>query len=895
MAKSTTSDIVKITISARGIPDVDPVTKQPTGTFRNILKNNITDLRSFERVIQSAVNKSLYFNEGLRSVDPNSGLPEQSIFIKKEDLKNTYGTLMSKAAELSSKRGGAYVIEVHSAEEIKATKTIYGKDAQKKAIEELYSKGGKAKVNASDPDKLDITLPYEKSALIGMSQKQKRALIEKVIPEAMKLSDDEKDKRKKEEEDKKIKEQEKRTANELKLIKEQNIAKAKARKEADKLIEDANKKAEADIKKKDKERKKKAEAEKKEAKKKEAKKKKKSEKKAVAVTKAILAVVTVIGDLVRRILTSTLKQASENNKMAVEAHSVGMTAMQRRGFDIFDVAHGMEKGTTFGAIQSVQGMFGDITSLDEKALGTLARVMGNEIGDLVRSGIGGQNPDKLLDKILDKYFKQFLSGRNSLGQSVGMEQARRELITSLQSVSPEIAKLFARMADDYTSGYYKPFGDTAGWRETTKVNMSGLTEADQKFSTEIGKKYNEIIAIVEDLKTSFFTRLATSMDGLLTQIKNLRIGQSEKNKIEEDEMNWKRNEERKDIMTNQLKLYKANSLKTIRQLSAVESTPVTEGVTKAQAERFKYDAELLAGIHSGIYDENYFKEENSRLSGTGMSSVKEVKAYIERGKAIADNALFNKEVQDEIARAVTSLWFFKQLSETNKNEIGSGKIIDMNITEAMQTQFAQNYVEDNNRRKADYYAHTQAIDTAGLAIKDTIVQGYIDFFNKNPEAYSESKNNMSNATKRRYNKIIENIARDKGISVKDLTDEDRKMAFAETISDLRFRSAVKVPDKITDTFIMNRAGIDARDNINIADSKVLTALALQGLSILPNTSYHITGKQGESGEYTVKIQIEGSDGKTEEKVLTLSDFRGQNRSMFFRTDSNGSVSRGTEQ
>ena len=125
--------------------------------------------------------------------------------------------------------------------------------------------------------------------------------------------------------------------------------------------------------------------------------------------------------------------------MATEAHDVGVTALERRGYDIFDIAHGMEKGSTFGAIKSIQGMFGDVTALDEKALGTLARVMGSEVGEAVHSGMGGQNPDQLLEKIMDKYFKQYLSGRNSLGQQVGMEQARRELVTSLQSISPEIA------------------------------------------------------------------------------------------------------------------------------------------------------------------------------------------------------------------------------------------------------------------------------------------------------------------------------------------------------------------------------------------------------------------------------------------------------------------------
>lgn len=867
MAKSKTSDIVKITISARGIPDVDPVTNQPTGTFRNILKNNITDLRSFERVIQSSVNESFHFSEELRSVDPNSGLPEQSLFIKKEDLKNVYGTLRSKSAELSSKRGGAYVIEVHSAEELKATKTIYGKDAQKKAIEELYRKGGKAEVSTSDPDKLNITLPYEKSALVGMSQKQKRALIEKAIPEAMKLSDDERDTRKKEEEDKKIKEQEKRTANELKLIKEQDIAKAKARKEADKLIEDANKKAEADRKKKDKERK----------------------KKATAIIKSILAVVTVIGDLVRRILTSTLKQASENNKMAVEAHSVGMTAMQRRGLDIFDIAHGMEKGTTFGAIQSVQGMFGNITSLDEKALATLARVMGNEIGDLVRSGIGGQNPDKLLDKILDKYFKQFLSGRNSLGQSVGVEQARRELITSLQSVSPEIAKLFARMADDYTSGYYKPFGDSAGWRATTKVNRSGLQEVEYNYSTELGKKYNEILAIVDDLKTSFFTKLSIEMDDILVRVKNMRIGQSNRNKIEEDTLNKQRNEESKKAIERQLAFYNESTRETVKDLSSTERTPISKYirsvVSEEQANRFKYSIEQLAGIYSGQYNEAYFKD---NLSGTGMKSNKEITAYLARGREVFENAMFNKDIVDELAKAYVIIDFIKKIRDTNKNLIGSGDIADLSITDNAINALAMERIDFWGNLVAP---RSEKFDELSSERRAVFALGFKNYLLSNPDELNKLRAKSGN-------KVGKNLSLDEEIEAYvELYLEDwfTKNFFSGTTQGAY--NYVFTHGSAKDTFVKDVSVDMAKSVLASGESRIIPKLIYDDIKFEPNKTYSISGSKGQSGEYLVKIQVVDSKGTPQgaPKEITWSNFGVNNAtSMKIITNSRGEII-GTEQ
>ena len=834
MAK-TIPDMVRITLNTSNLQDRDSA-GNPLGTYKGVLKNLDSDLSAFERALQSATNSFDFFNSNLKRIDPKSGLAEQSFYIRREEFDNAYKALKAKSAELASRRGGDYAFGVHAVENIEMTKTIYGKRAQKKAMEEVDRLGGVATVNASNPDKLDISIPYDKSALAGLNKRQRSALISQAIPEAMKLSDIERDQRKKDKEYK-----------------------------------------EAEIQKKEQDA-----------------KDKESVKKATAITKAILAVVTVIGDIVRRILTASLKQATENNKMAVEAHSVGVTALERRGYDIFDVAHGMEKGSTFGAIQSVQGMFGDVTNLDEKALGTLARVMGSEVSSLVRSGMGGQNPDQLLDKILDKYFKQFLSGKNSLGQSVGMEQARRELVTSLQSVSPEIAKLFARMADDYTSGYYGRFGGVAEWRDTTQTNRTGLTEANQKFSTEIGKKYNEIIAIVEDLKTSFFTRLSTSMDGLLTKVKNMRIGQSEENKIEEDIRNKQKNEESKAIMQNQLKLYNATSAEKIKELGSLENTPLNKGTTETQAKRFQYTAELLAGIQSGIYDEKYFTENN--ISGTGMFSAKEAKAYVARGKAIADNAMFNAEVQDEIARSVVNLQQIEKIKEANKNEIGSGKIADLSMTEAKQTLYAQEYAEKWGRSIA---GRTGTLSTFGSEQQKVVQEAYFDYLMANPDVYQNELKSMNKNTEKAFTQNAKRIAKEKGINnLKDLSHEDKVRAFSEANAEwwyaLNFIPSQYMQTKgsSVDTFLMNRAGIDARNNLNMADSKILSLLAQQNATLSPNKSYNISGSQGQSGEYVLKLQMLDSSGReTGQPIsMTFSDTKGRTGDLGkVTTDSKGNV------
>ena len=838
MAK-TIPDMVRITLNTSNLQDRDSA-GNPLGTYKGVLKNLDSDLSAFERALQSATNSFDFFNSNLKRIDPKSGLAEQSFYIRREEFDNAYKALKAKSAELASRRGGDYAFGVHAVENIEMTKTIYGKRAQKKAMEEVDRLGGVATVNASNPDKLDISIPYDKSALAGLNKRQRSALISQAIPEAMKLSDIERDQRKKDKEYK-----------------------------------------EAEIQKKEQDA-----------------KDKESVKKATAITKAILAVVTVIGDIVRRILTASLKQATENNKMAVEAHSVGVTALERRGYDIFDVAHGMEKGSTFGAIQSVQGMFGDVTNLDEKALGTLARVMGSEVSSLVRSGMGGQNPDQLLDKILDKYFKQFLSGKNSLGQSVGMEQARRELVTSLQSVSPEIAKLFARMADDYTSGYYGRFGGVAEWRDTTQTNRTGLTEANQKFSTEIGKKYNEIIAIVEDLKTSFFTRLSTSMDGLLTKVKNMRIGQSEENKIEEDIRNKQKNEESKKTMQTALKLYNTASAEKIKEIGSLENTPISTNMfgvknyTEDQAKRFKYNAEILAGIQSGIYDEKYFKQ---NFKEYGMTSADEAKAYIKRAKDVMDNAMFSSEVQDEVARAVVIIKQMKKIDEANKNDIGSGKIADLSMTEAQETLYAQEFAEDWGRSIA---GRNGILSNQPSEVQRTYKDAYFNYLLDNPEAFNNELNNMTDTTKKAFTKNADKIAKEKGTKKEKLSREDKIRAFVEANADWSYATTfipqqyMQTKGTALDTYLMKEAGIDARNNINIADSKIRALLARQNATLSPNKSYNLSGSQGQSGEYVLKLQMLDSSGReTGQPIsMTFSDTKGRTGDLGkVTTDSKGNV------
>lgn len=869
MAKKDIPEMVKITLDTSNMQDFNDL-KEPLGTFRGALKTLDSDLSAFERVIKSASNYFEFFNNNLKKIDEKTGLAEQSFFVRKDELDNVLFALNSKAKELTTGKDSlGFNITYSDVETLQSTRKVLGKEAQKMAIEEVNRLGGKASVNLKNKDKLDIELPVSKSLVQEMTSKEKSALITQAIPYGRKLSRIEGRKRKKEELARLSEEEMERTMAEVEAVKSQKLAEDKAKQDAEKLLEKA---------KKDKEREEKA---------KKARAKSKA-RKVLSVVKTVGATLVIIADIVRRILTATLKSASENEKKAMEAHSVGVTAMQRRNLDLFDIAHGMEKGTSFGAIQSVQSLFGNITSLDEKALSTLARVMGSEISDLVTSGMGGKNPDQLLDKILDKYFSQYLSGKNSLGQSVGREEARRELITSLQSVSPEIAKVFARMIDDYASGYYKPFSNSKGWRDTVLLNRTGLNEADLDFNAELGKQFNEIIAIVNDLKNGFFIRLGASMNGLIKDIKNIRINYSSEANIEQDKRNKKASLRTAEAINQQFSLFNSRTQDRIDTLSSLDVVPLSSNVKKEQAERFHYTAEILAGIKSGIYDKNYFK---NKLTGTGMTSNKDIDAYIERGKRVAENALFDKEVQDEISKAIVNLERLKEIKDNIKYETGSGKLKDLSLTEAEQTVLAQKVLSANYEKML---RSDKTFAQLGANEQSTIITAYFEYLKDNPSVYRAEEAYMNDEVKAKARANLKRITAERGAKMKDSTQEERMRAFAEANADYWYAIQVKLhADSASKNYLEKVAVEEAKERLNKADSKTATILSLKNPSVTPMATYKAYGAQGQSGEYLIKLQMIDSNGREVGSPIdiTTADTQGQSGYLGkFTADARGNLS-----
>lgn len=519
-------------------------------------------LNSMERSLRSASgNTEFRFNTGLRYSDLKTGYQYQDVAVKKD----AYKTLLEVLRGWETKKElGSYGIEgqeisntylanadPEEAKVLKYVRTVRGRQARTKMKKEAMLAGGLAEESFTEKNTERMT------AYIPVRQSEYDKLLEKY---------------------KDTKNPDRAARNEIyNSIFKETTAKQDAEKALRKQAENIQEEKRKEKEEKDKEKEDKA-----------------SSKRVVSKISAIIAAVVLVADILRRILSAVMQSAVQAAKDRVDADNTGTGLLATRENRLLDKAKGLQEGTHAGAISSLQGKFGDITKLDTESLGILARVMGNDVVDFVESGMGGKATPMLLENILDKFFEQFKNGKNSLGMSVGQGAARRELVTVLGEISPELASIFAKMADDYMNG--AGFSNYSEWRGTANLNRTSLLGFEQDYNAQLGNMLNEIIAAVEDLKNSFLTRLLNSMGGWIEEINNWRIGMNASENLATDKTNKQKNYESYDKLQARQSLYASEAEKAMEPYKS--SLFENAGL---DPEKYDFTAEELVGIATGEY------------------------------------------------------------------------------------------------------------------------------------------------------------------------------------------------------------------------------------------------------------------------------------------------------
>lgn len=587
------------------------------------------DYKAFARGIQSALNDTSYFREGVKAVDPKSGRSYMEYYVQTSELENAMSAVRYLKSKLEAQNVMYETRPPQQMDYITGTRTFEGKQAQAKALYEIARKGGKLlpSPTADNPDQYTYMIPFSTSWAKGVGEtdylnyifgdsdalskiehdrRVSEAEVDRNYAKAKKVEMMSKlslsqrreagsvweqfEKEQAQEDNAKLRDNyalskqmqlmdamsamqskeaesvwadfEKEQSRESALALRDNYAKAKQMKLMDAMsasqakeagsiwdefeageerdrqrdIEvnyQANKRVKRENAQKEAEERREQEKKQRELERQQAKDSLTSKAKRMFLLGQIASMFTVLLDLTRRILSNGLAMASDAKRTEREARNIGSSYASMLQYNYADMAYGLPEGTTSSALFAIQKMFGDPANLDTKALGQLAMIMGNSVGDAVQSGLGGKNPEKLMEMIMDAFMKAQQSGVNQFGQQVGKEEARRNLYTLLSEISPEIATLFSRAVEANDFGINK--GRINTWQDYLNINrriQGGMSNEDVKAFSTLGEVVDQLKAKFNNLKNMITQEFILNLGGVIDRINNANWGKNGAEQLE---------------------------------------------------------------------------------------------------------------------------------------------------------------------------------------------------------------------------------------------------------------------------------------------------------------------------------------------------------------------------
>lgn len=269
---------------------------------------------------------------------------------------------------------------------------------------------------------------------------------------------------------------------------------------------------------------------------------------------AIIAILTSIADITRRILTASLARATEFNKESADAKSIGISMSSMRKFSSVERNMGMDEGAFLSAMKEIQSSLGDISNMNEKTIGELAKVLQGDTIRAIQNGLGQNNPEKTMELILNKYFERGMSGVNSIGIQVGQYQAQRELATALENAGlGELASILREMFYANDKGIYRgKISSTDAYNDflnLTTMYTGGIGGAEANQLAELGQVVDQLKSRFEELKIYLEGSFMLALRGLVAKISNWDFGKSPQEKAKDIKTNIESNKEVIEIMT----------------------------------------------------------------------------------------------------------------------------------------------------------------------------------------------------------------------------------------------------------------------------------------------------------------------------------------------------------
>ena len=565
----------------------------------------------------------------------------------------------------------------------------------------------------------------------------------------------------------------------------------------------------------------------------------------------ILGVLTIGFDIVRRILSLVTEQGKMAVRTSTIAHNLGTNYQQARQIESAERVSGLETGTITGAMSDIQSMFGNITNIDEGALETLALIMGSKIEDLVQSGIGGSNPEVLVGEIIDAWNERASTGYNSVGEYVGEAQARRELYSLLNKVSPHLANIFALMQEHRAdeASLYKNLasGKFSDWvNGLSNVNRYPVNTIGEGLLKEVSQYANNVNDLIEQLKHGIAITFAEPAIAVLRSISNIRWGMTGKNNLDLDIKNLESN----------------NAWKEHAQ-AMLESLPSERGSMSA-------NDWLLVKTQRKYYNkqiENVEKQEEQRKKGKHVQDVSKTKLE-EQGELGKDLSVAKKAIKamvEQKSNLDKNLInrYLTGLGLTSDEVTSSGYLIeDILLADEYLRTHSPTYTEDINK---EYEKNLNKLNTESetkllKSKQKEIDEEYNSDFN---EALAKARSKV--LKKKPLLKRSTNIATSEGLNNQlEIMQELEKQGL---VSDVKiFESGGMAPPVVTYTKNIPQASLTSEEkeeisanNAKLATKETLENLTKELLTYLNEQVYKETEQAGQNLNTFTVLDLVKSD------------------------------------
>lgn len=531
----------------------------------------------------------------------------------------------------------------------------------------------------------------------------------------------------------------------------------------------------------------------------------------------ILGVLTIGFDIVRRILSLVTEQGKMAVRTSTIAHNLGTNYQQARQIESAERVSGLETGTITGAMSDIQSMFGNITNIDEGALETLALVMGSKIEDLVQSGIGGSNPEVLVGEIIDAWNERASTGYNSVGEYVGEAQARRELYSLLNKVSPQLANIFALMQEQRAdeASLYKNLasGKFSDWvNGLSNVNRYPVNTIGEGLLKEVSQYANNVNDLIEQLKHGIAITFAEPAIAVLRSISNIRWGMTGKNNLDLDIKNLESN----------------NAWKEHAQ-AMLESLPSERGSMSAndwllvETQRKYYNKQI----------ENVEKQEEQRKKGKHVQDVSKTK--LEEQGELGENLAVAKTAIKAMVEQKPNLGknlinrYLTGLGLTSDEVASSGYLIeDILLADEYLRTHSPTYTEDINK---EYEKNLNKLNTESetkllKSKQKEIDEEYNSDFN---EALAKARSKV--LKKKPLLKRSTNIATSEGLNNQlEIMQELEKQGLVSGVK--IFESGGMAPPVVTYTKNIPQASLtsEEKEEISANNAKLIMKETLENLN-----------------------------------------------------------------